>query len=225
MRLDLSGTTEVAMMAMFVYHTISLCVCFGTIIFFKQTTTIPKQNAFCFSPRRFKKKRNGQLCIFHHRKMKTHTCKFCNYQTKDQSNYKRHLTRCKVKKKEEAKRAIMALQMKIEQLQEQLQHKDRIIKQILDKIQKKKRKSANIPMSLRRKVWDTYIGKEHAQGNCYVCGCEITCYTWQCGHIISKHDGGLNSLDNLMPICGLCNRSMGTRNMEEFKNEYFSENK
>jgi 5-methylcytosine-specific restriction endonuclease McrA len=36
------------------------------------------------------------------------------------------------------------------------------------------------------------------------------------GHIVSIKNGGETSLENLLPICTLCNSSMGTMNMDDF---------
>ena len=44
---------------------------------------------------------------------------------------------------------------------------------------------------------------------------------FECGHIIPESKGGETNEDNLIPICGLCNKSMGTRNMYEYTKEIF----
>ena len=41
-------------------------------------------------------------------------------------------------------------------------------------------------------------------------------FFFEVGHVVSVHDNGDLSIENLRPICGLCNRSMGTMNMVEF---------
>ena len=48
----------------------------------------------------------------------------------------------------------------------------------------------------------------------------ISFVNFDCGHIKSERFGGSNTLDNLKPICRLCNNSMGTTNMNEFMKEY-----
>lgn len=85
---------------------------------------------------------------------------------------------------------------------------------------KKTRKS--IPKSVKDKVWDTYIGKEKGIGKCYCCQEEIDSKKFDCGHIEAVANGGSNTVENLKPICATCNKSMGTQNLEEFKNQYFS---
>ena len=43
---------------------------------------------------------------------------------------------------------------------------------------------------------------------------------FQCGHIISEFNGGDITLDNLIPLCSLCNSSMGKTNMGEFMTKH-----
>jgi len=86
---------------------------------------------------------------------------------------------------------------------------------------KKIRKS--IPKSLKILVWNKNMGKEKGIGGCYVCESEIDSKNFECGHIISVKDGGDTNLDNLLPICSSCNKSMGTQNLHEFKETYFSD--
>lgn len=85
---------------------------------------------------------------------------------------------------------------------------------------KPKRKA--IPKAVKDSVWDTTFGASKGIGKCYVCDSEINSKCFDCGHIIAVSNGGDNSKDNLKPICSTCNKSMGTKNMEEFKKEHFS---
>ena len=39
---------------------------------------------------------------------------------------------------------------------------------------------------------------------------------FHCGHITSEKNGGDMTLNNLLPICALCNSSMGSVNMWDF---------
>jgi len=86
---------------------------------------------------------------------------------------------------------------------------------------KSKKKKETIPTAVRIKVWATYIGTDEAKGKCFCC-CDKTIYQhdFQCGHIQSEHNGGQVNIQNLRPLCGKCNRSMGTKNMLEFMNQY-----
>ena len=45
---------------------------------------------------------------------------------------------------------------------------------------------------------------------------------FEAGHIISHAKGGEDNIDNLLPICSLCNKSMGTENLIDYKLKYYS---
>lgn len=79
----------------------------------------------------------------------------------------------------------------------------------------------SIPKSLKNKVWDKYIGKKKGEGQCYCCAKTIDSKDFECGHVLAVCKGGTNTLENLRPICGCCNKSMGSQNLESFKTEYF----
>jgi hypothetical protein len=90
----------------------------------------------------------------------------------------------------------------------------------VSEIIKPKRKTISAPV--RRKVWSTYIGEEIGKSKCLCCNdVTITPFMFECGHVISDHDGGTASVENLRPICSLCNRAMGSKNMEVFMTEKF----
>jgi hypothetical protein len=78
----------------------------------------------------------------------------------------------------------------------------------------------NIPKTIRAMVWNTYIGEEKGTGNCFICGSKIDSKHFECGHVIAKSKGGENSIDNLRCICSLCNKSVGSINMNDFKKTY-----
>lgn len=82
-------------------------------------------------------------------------------------------------------------------------------------------KKKKIPKSVRTKLFDLTFGVETNMSTCYVCSSRITRATFEAGHIIAEHLGGSNNISNLKCICSGCNKSMGTRNLEEFKTEYF----
>lgn len=85
----------------------------------------------------------------------------------------------------------------------------------------KQNKKKSIPLTLKRKVWNKYIGEEIGKTLCLCCRLsEITQLNFSCGHIISEFNGGKIKLDNLKPICISCNSSMGTKNMITFIDEY-----
>ena len=82
-------------------------------------------------------------------------------------------------------------------------------------------RTKKLPATVRNSVWLKYIGDETGKTKCFCCNLEdIGRGTFECGHIISVACGGSDKLDNLRPICGLCNKSMGIKNMELFMKEY-----
>jgi chromosome segregation ATPase len=92
-------------------------------------------------------------------------------------------------------------------------------KKIVNKEIKPKKKA--IPKTLKNKVWNKYIGIEIGQTKCLCCKLtDISQLNFHCGHIISEKDGGKITMENLKPICGSCNSSMGTMNMDEFILKY-----
>lgn len=77
-----------------------------------------------------------------------------------------------------------------------------------------------IPKNVKALVWNTYVGKEKGIGKCYVCPAELDSKHFEAGHIISRKNGGNTSIKNLRPVCSLCNKSVGSINMDEFKKTY-----
>jgi len=71
-------------------------------------------------------------------------------------------------------------------------------------------RKAKIPKHLREQVWVTHFG-ERFKTKCKTKWCTniITVFDFQCGHDIPESRGGRTSLENLVPICGRCNLSMG----------------
>lgn len=87
----------------------------------------------------------------------------------------------------------------------------------------KKRKA--IPKAVRTTLWNIHFSEDKAKGNCKVCDGEIKISNFEAGHIIASASGGTDNLDNLLPLCSLCNKSMGTENLLDFKAKYFSKSK
>jgi|UniRef100_A0A6C0GZU4 5-methylcytosine-specific restriction endonuclease McrA len=84
-------------------------------------------------------------------------------------------------------------------------------------------KKKTIPKSLKKEVWDKWVGKKYGVTKCLCCNYqEIRQIEFHCGHVISEKNGGKTNLDNLRPICAQCNLSMGIMNMLEFKKKYFT---
>ena len=85
-----------------------------------------------------------------------------------------------------------------------------------------KPKKKTIPKTVKNAVWIKYIGKEIGTAKCL---CfkknDIFQLDFECGHIIAEANNGTIEVDNLKPICSMCNKSMATMNMEEFIKTYF----
>ncbi len=69
-----------------------------------------------------------------------------------------------------------------------------------------------IPKAVREQLWIRDMGKNF-QGKCKTSWCQtvITLFDFQCGHNIPESKGGETTLENLVPICSLCNTSMGNK--------------
>lgn len=86
----------------------------------------------------------------------------------------------------------------------------------LKSIPKKRKK--NIPATIKRLVWNKYIGEEIGKSKCTCCNVtDITQMSFHCGHVIAELNGGEITVDNLRPICQNCNSSMRVKNMDDFK--------
>jgi hypothetical protein len=70
----------------------------------------------------------------------------------------------------------------------------------------------SIPKSLKNAVWISHCG-EVFRHKCIVSWCTniMTAFDFETGHNIPESKGGLTTLSNLRPICGICNKSMGNR--------------
>lgn len=80
-----------------------------------------------------------------------------------------------------------------------------------------KNKKAIIPKKIKQLVWNKHIGEKNGTGLCMCCkSTTISQMDFNCGHIISEFNGGTLTINNLVPICSLCNSSMGTKNMNDF---------
>lgn len=84
-----------------------------------------------------------------------------------------------------------------------------------------KYKKKNIPHAVKVKCWNTHVGELVPKINCLCCdNVSITQHNFHCGHIIAETHGGTLDINNLLPICNVCNSSMGSMNMNEFKTMY-----
>lgn len=84
-----------------------------------------------------------------------------------------------------------------------------------------KKRKRTIPKAVRDKVWSHYIGIEKGTSKCICCrNQQIAQNNFECGHVVAESRGGRETVTNLRPICGLCNRSMGNRNMVKFMQDH-----
>lgn len=74
-----------------------------------------------------------------------------------------------------------------------------------------------IPKKIRGEAWKIQFG-DSTKGSCFCCRKELDIFDdWHAGHIVSHSNGGADTAQNLRPVCGSCNLSMGTEHMDEFK--------
>jgi len=86
-----------------------------------------------------------------------------------------------------------------------------------DKDKKLVYKKKKISATLKRLVWNKWIGEEIGKFKCLCCNSiDIYQLSFNCGHIIPECKGGETKLTNLKPICQNCNSSMGSMNMNDF---------
>lgn len=84
-----------------------------------------------------------------------------------------------------------------------------------------KKKKQSIPKQVRSIVWNHYIGEDIIKHKCLCCKkVTITNTNFDVGHVLSEKNGGTHEINNLRPICGACNHSMGSENMVDFVIKY-----
>jgi hypothetical protein len=79
-------------------------------------------------------------------------------------------------------------------------------------------KKRALSKTLRSIVWKSSFGSSMT-GQCKCCNRLIEYDQFECGHIISERNGGSSGAANLLPVCSLCNKSMGSVNMDVFCRE------
>lgn len=76
----------------------------------------------------------------------------------------------------------------------------------------------NVNKHLKKLVWSKR-NNYNLNGVCYVCCKNIDYDSFECGHVCSIFNGGETNLNNLEPICRLCNNDMGTTNLLDYKHK------
>ena len=75
-----------------------------------------------------------------------------------------------------------------------------------------------ISKTLRTQVWAKHYTLETGSIKCPICSVHtISQLDFECGHIISRANGGPTDINNLRPICNQCNKSMSSMDMNEFE--------
>ena len=81
-------------------------------------------------------------------------------------------------------------------------------------------KKESIPKTIRNCLWINYFD-DKLTGKCKCClREEISLDCYHVGHIIAEANGGKTQLDNLIPLCMLCNTSIQKQNVHDFIKKY-----
>lgn len=83
-------------------------------------------------------------------------------------------------------------------------------------------KKRTIPKPLREQVWRKYFGNSTdgvCQGICKPRN-KITAFHFECGHIYPESRGGETAVENLIPLCSYCNKSLGSNDFRDWKKKY-----
>ena len=74
------------------------------------------------------------------------------------------------------------------------------------------KRKEKIPVKLREEVWVSKMGRVF-EGKCPTtwCSTNITVFEFESGHNIPESKGGATTIENLVPLCPRCNRSMGSK--------------
>lgn len=100
-------------------------------------------------------------------------------------------------------------------------HREKILYQNMEHIPIEKiNKRVCIPKKIRQNLWNKYHPNK-TLGECYVCQEELSSFNFEAGHVKSVCHGGKNEIENLRPICSICNKDMGVRDLEDFKNVFY----
>jgi 5-methylcytosine-specific restriction endonuclease McrA len=82
-------------------------------------------------------------------------------------------------------------------------------------------KKQKIPKSVRTHVWELYIGQHINEHRCLCCKKTLIKITsFDVGHVIAESNGGTLEINNLRPICSVCNHAMQSMNMIDFVKKY-----
>ena len=104
---------------------------------------------------------------------------------------------------------------------EKLDVQSQIEHYVPEKMYKEPYKKQKIPKSVRTHVWDLYIGQHINEHRCLCCKKTLIKITnFDVGHVIAESNGGTLEINNLRPICSVCNHAMQSMNMIDFVKKY-----
>lgn len=73
--------------------------------------------------------------------------------------------------------------------------------------------NGQLSQSLRQACWTKWMPNKF-NSKCWCCNInEVSAFNFEAGHVKARNLGGLNTIENLRPICGFCNKAMGIKNM------------
>ena len=86
-------------------------------------------------------------------------------------------------------------------------------------------KRKQVPKKIKEDAWFKYVGRGKPDVLCICCRSSvITPFSFHAGHVTSCKQGGATIVENIRPICGACNQSMGTENMRSFVRTHYPSN-
>jgi 5-methylcytosine-specific restriction endonuclease McrA len=117
------------------------------------------------------------------------------------------------------KKGIVDLDLLISSLNEEEEFED-IIKTQTEEIKIKMRK-AFITRATKKSSWNAWVecGIDDANTTCPICKAKLNVWDSHYGHIKSEKNGGDMSVENIIPICMVCNTSIGSKNLDEICKE------
>ena len=84
-----------------------------------------------------------------------------------------------------------------------------------------KKKKRKISKTLKDLLWTQWVGETKATAPCYCClergSHTIYMRSFEAAHIVSVAKGGEDTIENMRPSCGRCNRGTATKSMDEFQ--------
>lgn len=85
---------------------------------------------------------------------------------------------------------------------------------------KNSHKRIKVSAAMRSSLWNKYYGDETNKGECILCKCELKMSQYHVSHIQSLKENGTYNQDNLTIMCSKCNTSIGSKNLNDYLQEY-----